>query len=484
MKKCHCLINPYLTALFLPIIFFCGFFVCLKSSWAVDYYVDNACSYNGNGTSQTCASASGQPGPFNSLGNAQSGVTGSHPDDRLLFKAGQTFKGTYTINAYGTAGHPFTVSSYGTGAKPIFDGQGRAGYPTQGTINILDRANIVLDGLTITNSGNQGLWIYRGNAGNPGNGIIVRNCSVYNNPGAGLSYYNETSITRPNLSDSAFYNNDCYQNGSGIYVNRVNYLSIYRNTCRDNLLNGRENYGIGVEAGSYLKIYENTIANNWTNGIGIYGDNGTDGPSNYCQIYRNVIYGTKYATWAKDIAWQGQVGSNNAIYNNILYSNDSRIQHFQDDTASSSGNVFYGNVLAYGQYGMLPNGGSWDVKNNIFYNVNTPVAGGSSRLTFSNNIAYPTSTGVANATVKDPKFTNPSGGWSGFRLQSDSPAINTGVTLASPYNLAIDSNATAWPPTTADQNGNGSWEIGAFVHKSSSTSDTTPLAPPTNLRVL
>jgi hypothetical protein len=482
MKKCSdVMVNKsYFVGLFLLAIFFFTISGGPKSSLAADYYVDNTCAYNGNGTNQICAGGPGQQGPFNSMANAQAKVTGSHPDDRLLFKAGQTFTGLFTVGAYGTPGHPFTVSSYGAGAKPVFDGGGSAGYPTWGVINIINLSDITLDGLAVTNGGNQGIWIYRSDASSPTSGIIVKNCSCYNNPGYGLCYFNEQGLARPDLSDSAFYDNDCYQNASGIYVHRVNNLSIYHNTCRDNLLNGRENYGIGVEGGSGLKIYENIIANNWTNGIGIYGDNGADGPSDYCQVYRNVIYGTKYNIWAKDITWQGQVGSNSAIYYNILYSTDSHVQHFEDDTASSTGNVFYGNVLANGRYGVLTSGASWDIRNNIFYKITTPV-GSSSHLTFSNNIAYPASTGVVNAIVRDPMFANPSGDWTGYMLQSTSPAINAGANLGSPYNLALDPNDLVWPLTAADQNTYGTgWEIGAFVYGSTAT----PLPPPTGLRVL
>jgi hypothetical protein len=500
--------KSYFVGLFFLTIFSLAISGWPKSSLATDYYVDNTCTYNGNGTSQACATGAGQPGPFNSRANAQTAVTGSHPDDRLLFRAGQSFPGLYTVRAYGTPGHPFTISSYGTGAKPIFDGGGSGGYPSWGVISIINLSNITLDGLAVTN-GKYGIWIYRSAASSPTNGIIVRNCACYNNWVYGLTYYNEPGLARPDLSDSALYDNDSYQNASGIFVMRVDNLSIYRNTCRDNLLNGtEENYGIAVEGGSGLKIYENIVANNYSNGIAIYGDTGTDGPSNYNKVFRNIIYGTKYPpsgpwVWSNDIAWQGQVGSYNAIYYNILYSTDSRAQHFVDDTASSTGNVFYGNVLANGQYGMLTSGGSWLVKNNIFYNNRDyNVHTGAGGLTFGNNLYYKSGGGTlvahngvtytsanitsldAGAKITDPRFINPLGDWTGFILQSDSPAIDAGANLGSPYNFALNPDDLYWPPTTADQNSNGaSWDIGAFVYKQSSPTPSR-LAPPTGLRVV
>jgi parallel beta-helix repeat protein len=86
------------------------------------YYVDNTCTYNGNGLAQTCASSSGAAGPFNSIANAQSAVTGNQSGNSVLLKDGDTFREQYSIPAYGTSGSPFTIGNYGTGALPIISG--------------------------------------------------------------------------------------------------------------------------------------------------------------------------------------------------------------------------------------------------------------------------------------------------------------------------------------------------------------------------
>jgi parallel beta-helix repeat protein len=87
------------------------------------YYVDNTCTNNGNGTAQTCAASSGGAGPFNSIANAQSAVTGNQAGNSVLLKDGDTFHEQYAIPAYGTSSSsPFMVGSYGTGAQPIIDG--------------------------------------------------------------------------------------------------------------------------------------------------------------------------------------------------------------------------------------------------------------------------------------------------------------------------------------------------------------------------
>ncbi len=205
----------------------------IRSSAASDFYVDNSCTFNGNGTRQTCATAVGNAGPFNSLANAQNGLAGSHPGSRLLFRAGQRFTGMYTLRASGTVGHPFTVSSYGAGAKPVFDAAG-ALY----AIGVIDISHVVIDGVAVTN-GVRGIWISR-EAGHV-NGVIIRNNEVYNNPQIGIAYHSKPGPLRGDAADSAIHDNDISGSAAAIYIMRVNNLKIYRNLCRDNAYpNGHE----------------------------------------------------------------------------------------------------------------------------------------------------------------------------------------------------------------------------------------------------
>ena len=93
-----------------------------------NYYVDNSCSNNGDGScngtapSCTCASGSGQPGPFNSIANMQTKAGGYSGDDNIYLKKGETFREQLTVPSSGTSGHPITFGAYGSGAKPIISG--------------------------------------------------------------------------------------------------------------------------------------------------------------------------------------------------------------------------------------------------------------------------------------------------------------------------------------------------------------------------
>ena len=95
--------------------------VTIRSTSAA-YYVDNTCANNGNGTAQNCATSSGGAGPFNSIANAQSAVTGNQSGNSLLLKSGDIFREQYAVPAYGTSGNPFTIGAYGAGPPPIING--------------------------------------------------------------------------------------------------------------------------------------------------------------------------------------------------------------------------------------------------------------------------------------------------------------------------------------------------------------------------
>ena len=466
--------KSYFLGLFFLMIFLFGVSGWPKSLRAADYYVDNTCGYNGNGTSQTCAAGPGQPGPFNSLANAQSGLTGSQAGNRLLFKAGETFTGQYTVRAYGTSGHPFTISSYGTGAKPIINGNGTSPY---GVISITNLNYITINGLALTN-GSMGVWIYCTSSTTSTSSINISNCYIYGCPGTGICQSNDSG-SRADMSGSTWSNNEITGSCAAIYIHRTNGITMSYNKIHDNGTTQYEPYGIAVEAGSNLIIHDNLIVNQLAAGIGIYGDTGSDGPSNDNQVYRNIIYGTyKGSTgWSRDITWQGTWGgTGNIVWGNILISTDSSIAHMEDDNSSGSGNLFYNNVCANGPMGMQLSGSSWFVNNNIFYNVSTPISGRS--VSGSKNISYPNAGTVPGASTSNPLFTNPAVGWTGYTLQAGSPAIGAGANLGSPYNLILDPTNLTWPPATADENTYG-WTIGAFVYRTGGAP-----APPTNLRIV
>jgi hypothetical protein len=510
------------------------------------FYVDNTCANNGNGRAQTCASTVGGVGVFNSLSAAQAGVTGNQAGTALMFKAGQTFTGQFTVDASGASGNPFVITSYGTGAKPIISGGTQNMYlrfvqyvtvdgldftsPT-GTVNIyaISPANYIViknssihgasstclytwkvQNITINNNdiysgGQDGINIRMGDTTLALPGIMIYSNTIHNNMRYGI-LTNGLSGNQVNMTGSKIYNNELYNNSTGIYLVFTSYAEIYLNNIHDN---GKdcwgtndclgEDYGFAIQSGSYNSFYDNLIFNTENTGIGIYGEqSSSNNGSNSNLVYRNIIFGTLLGEQQqKDVEWQSwagnSVGSNNQFFNNILYSTgDSSSQNFvvDDTNPAIGGNVAYNNTFYGAQYGVYFEGSTtnagWAFKNNIFAGNGTQSVYASTRttgLTLLNNIYYKASGGTlvtfngtsytsatignldSSARTTNPTFINTTA-WTGLRLMAASPARDTGLNLGTPYNMAFDPLHIVWPISALDQNGYGSgWEIGAYVYR-------------------
>ena len=95
------------------------FFSLNAKAFAATYYVDNACAFNGGGTSTACAVSSGKAGAFNSITNMQAKSGGYLPGDTILLKSGETFRETFTLPSSGSTTGYITLDSYASGTKPI-----------------------------------------------------------------------------------------------------------------------------------------------------------------------------------------------------------------------------------------------------------------------------------------------------------------------------------------------------------------------------
>lgn len=103
---------------------------------ATNYYVSTS---SGGTNSGTLAN------PWTSIASInQSSINAG---DSLLFKAGDTFTGTFTFTRSGTSSNPITISRYGAGANPKFTGTGST---ITGLFVLSGRSWVVFDRLTIT----------------------------------------------------------------------------------------------------------------------------------------------------------------------------------------------------------------------------------------------------------------------------------------------------------------------------------------------
>jgi parallel beta-helix repeat protein len=81
---------------------------------AKNYYLSSNGSDNYDGTSPLT--------PWQTLGKLNSFFGNLQPGDSVLFRRGETFYGSITINKSGQAGLPIVISAYGLGEKPVITG--------------------------------------------------------------------------------------------------------------------------------------------------------------------------------------------------------------------------------------------------------------------------------------------------------------------------------------------------------------------------
>jgi hypothetical protein len=225
-------------------------------------------------------------------------------------------------------------------------------------------------------------------------------------------------------NDSIIRNSKIHDNTAGTDPTSNQYHCIYvvgsRNVIENTEIYNCANYGIHQYSTS-VTMNDNVYRYNWIHDSGMDRQNVTTRAILICCS-----------------------GSNNAAYGNLLTHVAEGIE------CKTDGCLIYNNTIydAYRQnaYPVIILSGSATgarITNNILYNnaVNS--------IADLNNTA---SNVIRNNLLTDPKFVNPSGG--NFRLQSTSPAINTGVTLTE---VTTDIDSTLRPQ-------GGAYDIGAFEY--------------------
>jgi peptidoglycan/xylan/chitin deacetylase (PgdA/CDA1 family) len=90
-----------------------------------DFYIDNTCPYNGDGTGSSCAAAPGSAGAFNSITNALAKAGGYAAEDAIYLKREQIYRELLYLTDSGDVGPPINYllfDAYGSGARPIVSG--------------------------------------------------------------------------------------------------------------------------------------------------------------------------------------------------------------------------------------------------------------------------------------------------------------------------------------------------------------------------
>ncbi|QHW33494.1 right-handed parallel beta-helix repeat-containing protein [Paenibacillus rhizovicinus] len=479
------------------------------------YYVSAAGSDSNNGTSSTT--------PWKTLSKVSGAAFGA--GDKILFRSGDSWSGQLLINDSGASGNPVTVGAYNTGSKPLINGGGNsaailidgASYVTVDGVAVTN-----YDGANVTDGveGNRDGIKINGASSN----ITIRNNEIYNVEGfsnhsatgsprgtsldasannmymVGAIYQTGTPANNYLIENNYIHDNTV----NGVLTTQVGTgLVIRSNTVNNGGADGIEYWNATsplIEYNSVTNIGNNSGASAQTAGVigyhgyavaGIWGIVDTDQVVQY-----NYVANTNRIVWDGQ-AWDFDNQTVRGVYQynfsrdneggfvlggntdqilryNISY-NDGSQQAYADQgffNANSQyyNNVFYQNNGAGFSKSKLTAG---SFKNNIFYTnaSNTSYTNyQSGGPTFSNNGFGGTQSALNKGTASvtgDPLFVNPSSvGTSitsvdGFKLQSGSPMIDAGTSIAS------NGGKDYWGNTLY----NGSPDIGAYE---APTGGTTP----------
>lgn len=244
--------------------------------------------------------------------------------------------------------------------------------------------------------------------------------------------------------------------------------------------NGLTSNTPGQSHGIYMSGSNNLIENcdifeNGSWGVHIYS---TNYKPSYNIVRSNRVFNNN-RTNAGGPGIGVHVGTNNLVYNNLVWGNRDGIMV---DLGSSNSKIYNNTVYSNDRYGIWvgPRGKDSLVKNNIIYNSNTSfgllISNGSGNSIISNNLIIaknPISSLDPNAILTgnllgkgyDPKFQDPVN--HDFRLTPGSSAIGSG--------LVIDEVKTDFDGVS--RNMGGPFDIGSYAFGAS-------LAPPTNLVII
>ncbi len=470
---------------FLPFLIF-ALIAISSTSWAATYYVDGSCASSGNGTTAVC----GVNGPWKTLAQAVTGMpnnanhtinvaAGTYPetltDTRSGVNPGYRYwkaNGTVNIIAINISGNYVKVEGFTMDGTPYV--------ANTGTIHITG-SNWYIKGCTVTDSHrHSGFRVWNANsdggifennvlAGIDGTGLFITgtNHQILNNDisdmrTAGVSAPGDGDFIRPFGSGHVFRGNYIHNLiSSHLTPLHVDAFQTWSATSpqlalRDSIIE-RNHIFMGEDAtGLLLEAWD---AANTISAFMIEGNS-----SNYANnitIKNNLIESWK----GFEIGGGGWNVSNIKIYNNTWRSSLAfRAAYFPMGihlvgvtTAEVYNNITVDYHVHYAIRGS--SGISYDY--NLMWNSDGTTAALEGYTPAAND-----KQSVQGGTIYDPKFV---ANYSDLHIQSDSPAKDAGVTIASVTN---DYAGTSRPQGSA-------YDIGAYEY-----SGTTNLSPPTGLRIV
>ncbi|MBI4788607.1 MAG: hemolysin-type calcium-binding region [Chloroflexi bacterium] len=391
------------------------------SAAATNYYIDSVNGSDGNsGTSSNK--------PWKSLANVSD--RNFQPGDIVNFKRGSTWVGEMSIRASGLQGKPITFQDYGTGAAPVISN------PGQGNRAIRIYSSwVVVQGFLLKDTGEAALEIVAG-----GNHNVIQNIEV-TNAGMGVSIGGQFNLVTNNYAHDLKMvvntpgGDDDYGAFGFLILNSDNEVSF--NRC------------VNCRATSYDYGYDGGVIEIYGNGDNAYIHNNYGQNSNGFMEVGGAV--------ARNVRVAYNISDNNYadfICLHIGGTFGSTIDNFRIENNTIVNTAVGGWQVIDCAYATL-SASQFIFRNNIVYsNMNVSSQ---STFTHTDNIYYMTGGATvgfplgSGEQVSNPLFVNVSGG--NYRLQSASPAINSGVYLG----YVIDYEQNSVPQ-------GGSPDIGAFEY--------------------
>jgi len=441
------------------------------SAWATNYYISAAGSGSSCTSESPCALATA--------------VAAAGSNDTIFFKSDDTWTNASVATVLdAVAGVTYDGSTYGSGTRAKILTGHEVSYGHSATVSI-GVSNVTFKGFDVDGDNNSyntyGIYIGEGISGETISSITIDNCVIHHTGKDDWSYgilvssKSATSATISNVSITNSTVRDNYHEGIAIYQawgypgNNTDTVLVRNCTVYNNLVGvliANDSDDVTVE---YCNIHDNTNEGIWVR-TSPEGDNGY--PDGFVIRY-NLIYENP------NIGFTTQTGlataMNGSIYGNLFYNNgefDLSIPHgdYNPGTFNIYNNTFYNTVSTSG-FGVVnitpysnavPHAPTVNFKNNIIYSSALSFYDHYGYATHSDNLIYRasgnavtdngssyTSAQITNwdetAIGTSPAFsggTLPTG-FSGtygtnmipntdyFQLTVDSPAKDTGATLAS-----------------------------------------------------
>lgn len=452
----------------LALIFAFAVFALPSLASAANFYVDNSVATSGNGTSWASA--------WKNFANIN--WVSVNPGDTIFISGGstsQTYNETLTVGKSGSANNPITITKgidAGHNGPVILDEQDTRWNGLYSTGN----SWLTIHNLTVQNITDAGISVRGANAG----GVIIQNNNVYSGGSGDNGDKNARGYDVRDSSDVTIRNNIYHTPQSskaqtdGIWLSGNSNVTVENNQI---YIENKDDYNHNDCLQAYQNTGNITVRNNYCAQLGSpdpsdpnHADNHNHGfwiqdmpAGTVMTIYNNVVY-MAHATFGigfsnPDAGYSGSVN----IFNNTIYGGWPSVYIGKAPNSQLKSNIIWPTIVS-GTYAIqidssVPAG---NVNNNLIWAPNAIIA-----LIGNNNYNWSQYQGLGYDSLginADPKFVNAAG--QDFHLQSSSPAIDHGTTLAA---VTTDTDGVMRPQGSA-------YDIGAYEFGSGTT--PTPTATP------